>query len=270
MRLLLPLVAAGVLLTSCAEDPPPDALPLGIPSWSDTVYVTPRPWASPQDNPLYATPRVTVSCPLSRTRDSTWASIKKYLNAVSACLDRTWKAEFDRVGMSFWAPNRTFVRDPRVDPLCGLMPHDGASGTYCTDGGLFYVDVGRLADDPGNIAFMTTVVAHEYGHHIQRLSQIDRFPDPVTAGTPGVEGADLSSRRFELQAECLAGVALNAMKDDLPPWQRFRENYGGTLAKQSILDHGRLATQLRWLEKGFRSGKPGVCDTWSAKAGDVT
>ncbi|XVQ85717.1 hypothetical protein ACQP2K_44210 [Microbispora siamensis] len=44
----------------------------------------------------------------------------------------------------------------------------------------------------------------------------------------------------------------------------------GTLLPKWVRDHGRLKTQLRWFEEGFRTGRPGACDTWSVPVRQVT
>jgi predicted metalloprotease len=77
-------------------------------------------------------------------------------------------------------------------------------------------------------------------------------------------------RRLELQAECFAGVAVKAMRAEMPPWPRYRDLYIGTIPKQSALDHGRVATQLRWFKRGYDSGSPRSCNTWSASKRNVT
>ncbi|WP_204061235.1 hypothetical protein [Microbispora corallina] len=56
----------------------------------------------------------------------------------------------------------------------------------------------------------------------------------------------------------------------MPPWEQFEGLYSGTLARRWVRDHGRLSTQLLWMERGFRSGRPGACTTWTSPKPAVT
>ncbi|GAA1280856.1 hypothetical protein Psi02_66900 [Planotetraspora silvatica] len=79
------------------------------------------------------------------------------------------------------------------------------------------------------------------------------------------------SRQAALQASCFAGVAISGMRSDTPSWQRYRSLYvGRVLGSAWVTIHGKLSTQLRWLEKGYRSGEPGACNTWTAAKRAVT
>ena len=132
-----------------------------------------------------------------------------------------------------------------------------------------YMLIQKVDLDPWAASWLAEIAAHEYGHHIQYMANIMDYGDDVSDGASKA-GRDLASRRLELQAECFAGVAIKAMRAKMPAWQRFRDLYEGTLPKQWALDHGRLATQLRWLERGYDSGSPRSCDTWSPPKKYVT
>jgi hypothetical protein len=34
-------------------------------------------------------------------------------------------------------------------------------------------------------------------------------------------------------------------------------------------DHGTIANNLKWFQTGLRAGRPAVCNTWLASAGNV-
>jgi predicted metalloprotease len=193
------------------------------------------------------------------------------MNSVSTCLDRIWAREFADVDLSFSPTRRVFSQRRVRDRRCGLMPSKGSIGTYCGGSSpAYFVIVEDTTADPRAVALVAGVVAHEYAHHVQALSGIIRYKGMAKKRARTRRGKDLIQRRLELQAECFAGVAVHAMRKNLPPWSAFRDQYFGTVTKQTARDHGRLKTQLRWLEKGFHSGKPGACDTWSPPARDVT
>jgi uncharacterized protein len=80
----------------------------------------------------------------------------------------------------------------------------------------------------------------------------------------------LLSRRLELQADCLAAVALSAMPDAVPPQSQFESQFDYPQNPLQLNDHGLRSTRKRWFIKGFSSGKPGACNTWIAPEQDVT
>lgn len=296
-RLLSPLVACA-LMTACAAGPVPDAGPdperisLTAPKWSSTPPPSPSPFLSPStppsaggrpetvpppqgrpaavDSPLYAGPETKARCAFPVVVPRSWKSMRRYLAAVSRCMDRVWKREFERARMYYVTPKRVYVRHRVSDPRCGRMPAKGAAGTYCDETRTYFVLIGEAGLQPWAQAWFAEVVAHEYAHHVQYMANIsdyeaEAYDDAITA-----KGEDLVVRRLELQAECLAGVALHAVRDELPPRREFRNLYGGTIAPKWVRDHGRLGTQLRWFERGLGSGRPGMCDTWSVPGRRVT
>src|SRR5690349_4287445 len=121
------------------------------------------------------------------------------------------------------------------------------------------------------------VIAHEIGHHIQKL---DGTSDQVhLASRSRQRGASGLSVRLELQADCYAGVwahdaqarnllevgdieealtAAAAIGDD-----RLQRQSRGTVSPDSFT-HGTSAQRVAWFRRGFDSGDPGHCDTFSA------
>jgi predicted metalloprotease len=119
------------------------------------------------------------------------------------------------------------------------------------------------------------VVAHEIGHHIQKLLGVtDRRS--VTA-----RGATGGSVRLELQADCYAGIwahstgernlleagdidsalgAAAAVGDD-----RLQRMATGTVSPESWT-HGSSAERKRWFDRGYNEGKVEACDTFGASA----
>ncbi|MEU8266702.1 neutral zinc metallopeptidase [Sphaerisporangium sp. NPDC049002] len=288
MRRLLPLLLVCAFTAACTADPQPGSLPLSVPRWSATPLVSPTPSPSPAARPtsetlplpydrtaavdsrLYTAPRAKANCAIPAIRTGSWTSMKRYLGAVSSCLDRIWAREFKRTRIYFSPPKRKFVRHRVKDRDCGLMPSKEADGTYCDDSRMYYVLVERADLQPGGAAWVAEVTAHEYGHHLQNMANISDYAWDEDTATRSKAKKDLLSRRLELQAECFAGVALKAMGDEMPAWWEFRSWYSGTLPDKWTRDHGRLSTQLRWLERGYDSASPSACNTWTSPKSDVT
>jgi predicted metalloprotease len=121
------------------------------------------------------------------------------------------------------------------------------------------------------------IVAHEYGHHIQNLTGISDQVNQAEQSDPG--RANEWSVGLELQADCLAGVwahdaaarnqfddanevseALNAaaaVGDD-----RIQEQATGRVDPDSFT-HGTSEQRQEWFSRGYQSGSPSNCDTFS-------
>ena len=159
---------------------------------------------------------------------------------------------------------------------CGF----GQSATgpfYCPADGQVYLDLSffdalaRLGG-PGDFA-QAYVVAHEVAHHLQHLLGTDAH-----LGSDR-EGAYSAGVRFELQADCFAGVwaaeaeaagllevgdleealaAATAIGDD-----RLQRLQTSTVAPDSFT-HGSGDQRSRWFTAGYRARSLQACDTFAA------
>ena len=142
----------------------------------------------------------------------------------------------------------------------------------------FFADMERKLDAPGDFA-QAYVIAHEVGHHIQKLSgAIEKVHS--LKGRVSEREYNKYSVRLELQADFLAGVwahhsqqmtqimetgdleeALNAafaIGDD-----RLQQRGSGKVVPDSFT-HGTSAQRVRWFKKGFDTGDLSQGDTFSA------
>ncbi|KKW69002.1 metalloprotease [Lampropedia cohaerens] len=123
------------------------------------------------------------------------------------------------------------------------------------------------------------VVAHEVGHHVQRLQGTTTKLDQLRGRISQQEYNQLSVR-LELQADCYAGVwghhaqrqrqilengdieaAMNAaaaVGDD-----QIQRSAGRT-ARPETFTHGSSAQRQRWFMRGLQTGDPNACDTFNA------
>jgi predicted metalloprotease len=142
----------------------------------------------------------------------------------------------------------------------------------------FFDDMERRMNAPGDFA-QAYVIAHEVGHHIQKITGIS---DKIQRLRGEVSQTEYNkySVRLELQADFLAGVwahhsqqmtgmmetgdleeamnAANAIGDD-----RLQKQSTGRVVPDSFT-HGTSEQRMRWFRKGFETGDLSQCDTFSA------
>lgn len=169
-----------------------------------------------------------------------------------------------------------FVSRLAPDNCYGLYTGDGPA--YCS--GNRTVFVGTAAADrlmsrfgPQAEAGITFLIGHEIGHHIQNLD--GRFSALSWAIYASPEHAPEYVRRFELQADCLAGVWIHAS----PAWassDKFRADLLAVLwdigddrlladnseaALRRVGLHGTTEQRTRWFLRGAQTGNVESCDT---------
>jgi hypothetical protein len=126
---------------------------------------------------------------------------------------------------------------------------------------------------------MAYVIAHEVGHHVQKLLGIDAMYEAKRDQLSEKELNKLTVR-LELQADYYAGVFAHYMKD----WNLLEEgdleealNAASAIGDDRIqkqsqgyvipdsFTHGTSAQRARWFKKGFDSGSISGGDTFASK-----
>ena len=134
-------------------------------------------------------------------------------------------------------------------------------------------------NSPGDFA-RAYVVAHEIGHHVQKLLGIS---DKVHELQQRLSKNDYNkvSVRLELQADCFAGVWTNRADQirgilepgDIEEALNAASNIGDDrLQKQArgyvtpdSFTHCSSAQRVRWFTQGYKSGDMNSCDTFNAQ-----
>lgn len=195
-----------------------------------------------------------------------------FVAVVLADTEDVWSELFRQQGGAYVEPKLVLFRG-QVQSACGHA--SAAVGPfYCPADQDVYLDL-QFFDDlkqqfgaPGDFA-QAYVIAHEIGHHVQRLTGISDQVGEQQQRIGEVEANRLSVR-VELQADYLAGVwahhiqrtkqvldpndieeALNAataIGDD-----RLQRQTQGTVVPDSFT-HGTSAQRLRWFREGFETG----------------
>lgn len=171
-----------------------------------------------------------------------------------------------------------------VSSACGNA--SSATGPfYCPADEKLYIDLSFFQDMEtklkagGDFAY-AYVIAHEVGHHIQKIMGIT---DQVHSlrGQVSEKEYNQNSVKLELQADFLAGVwahhsqrvsgmmeagdleealnAANAIGDD-----RLQKQASGRVVPDSFT-HGSSAQRMRWFKKGFDTGDLQQGDTFNAR-----
>lgn len=205
----------------------------------------------------------------------------EFVKVVLGGTEDIFSAEFDRLGKRYEQPKLTVYRG-KVPTACGTG--DAAMGPfYCPGDKKIYIDLGfydelaKTFEAPGDFA-QAYVVAHEVGHHVQKLLGAS---DKVNAKR-GQPDFNEYSVRLELQADFYAGVwahhsreylnrgdieeamrAANAIGDDA-----IQKKAQGRVVPHSFT-HGTSAQRMRWFNKGLVSGKIEDGDTFSMPYGSL-
>ena len=165
--------------------------------------------------------------------------------------------------------------------LSGCGTAQSATGPfYCPADEKVYLDLGffdELANRmgaPGEFG-QAYVIAHELGHHVQKILGIEGQVQQLRQEHPTESNA--LSVRLELQADCLAGVwghsteqrnlidqaditsgmaAVAAVGDD-----RIQTMARGHVTPESFT-HGSSAERANWFRRGMESGDVGACNTF--------
>jgi len=204
--------------------------------------------------------------------------IKFVLNDVQANWDKTLPQS---TGMAYHHAKLVLYRDD-YPSACGEA-QTAVGPFYCPEDQKVYLDLGFFQElenrfgAPGKFA-QAYVIAHEIGHHVQRLLGIESKVRRLQEQDP--RSRNQLSVRLELQADCFAGVwgnsteqrnvidetdvaqglnAAAAVGDD-----RLQRMSRGRVSPESFT-HGSSAQRTEWFRHGLESGRVSACDTFAAQ-----
>jgi len=206
----------------------------------------------------------------------------KEVQFVSFVLDdaqKSWERILPSTGVPYRHAKVVLFRNYTTSG-CGTA--QSATGPfYCPADEKVYLDLGffdELANRmgaPGEFG-QAYVIAHELGHHVQKLLGIEPKVRQLQQSSPSQ--ANPLSVKMELQADCLAGVwghstgqrniidqsdiragldAVAAVGDD-----RLQQMARGHVSPESFT-HGSSAERSTWFRLGLDSGEIAACDTFS-------
>lgn len=202
--------------------------------------------------------------------------------ALEACnalgsLNETWQPLFQKANIPFEQPVLTLFSGSTRSG-CGAA--SSAMGPfYCPNDQGIYIDTAfydtmeRQLGAGGDFA-RYYVMAHEYGHHIQKMTGL---ADQIrSAQSQNPRRSNELQVRMELQADCYAGVwaglnrnliepgdmeegmtAASAIGDDT-----LQRSAGQRVSPESFT-HGTSSQRMSWLKRGLQSGDEDQCDTFA-------
>jgi uncharacterized protein len=151
---------------------------------------------------------------------------------------------------------------------------------YCPADEKVYLDLGFFSElkrrfgAPGEFA-QAYVIAHEIGHHVQKLLGIEAKVRRLQQREPGE--ANPLSVRLELQADCFAGIWAHSTKQrdivnqsDISAAMRAAaavgddrlQRMGQGYVNPESFTHGTSAQRVQWFRRGLNTGQISACDTF--------
>jgi predicted metalloprotease len=219
----------------------------------------------------------------------------KFLVRILGATEDVWTQAFAHGDFAHYGYNGREYRPTTLVAFSGGVGTQCGNATaavgpfYCPADEKVYIDTTFFQEmktrfqAPGDFA-QAYVIAHEVGHHIQKIIGI---ADQVASVRQRSDERTINATqvKMELQADCFAGVwasrygatsnteglsrmeagdleeglnAANAIGDDT--LQRQARGY----VQPDSFTHGTSEQRKRWLRKGYDTGDPAQCDTFGA------
>ncbi len=216
----------------------------------------------------------------SRPNNPEEEELKQFVSVVLAKSEDVWEDVFRKNGRQYREPTLVLFTD-QVRSACGIAG-TAVGPFYCPGDEKVYIDLAfyealrRRFNAPGDFA-QAYVVAHEVGHHVQKLLGISNQVEAMQRRASETEANQLSVR-LELQADFFAGVfaryvqnqgmleagdieealrAASAVGDD-----QIQRQTQGYVVPDSFT-HGTSEQRLRWFRKGYETGDIRQGDTFN-------
>jgi predicted metalloprotease len=230
---------------------------------------------------LYAAGKLkAIGCKEPAYRPTTKDNVRAYDEALLACLNKAWEPVVRATGAEF-SPPKLVIFDNGQETACGV--HDEPVNTYCpADGGVMAMQWEDAPEQYANNRPLARVdMAYDLGYmyalHVQHLTGIFEAAGSMQDVAPNEKARLELDRRQALQAACLASVFLTTEKatfplrgDLLKQYQWRSKNSGDELTEDKVRDHGSRKSVEQWMARGFGTGDPGACNTFTATPAKVS
>ena len=208
--------------------------------------------------------------------------LAQFVSVVLAETETVWHKIFSNENATYREP-KLVLFNGKVQSACGIA--GSATGPfYCPGDEKLYIDLSfydelqKRFNAPGDFA-MAYVIAHEVGHHIQKLTGVMDKMNELRSQLSEQE-YNKYSVRLELQADFYAGIwAYYTQKEDLLESgdleealnaasavgdDRIQKQAQGYVVPESFT-HGTSEQRKKWFYKGYTSGDFRQGDTFGAR-----
>ncbi|GAA0435765.1 hypothetical protein Acor_55690 [Acrocarpospora corrugata] len=196
---------------------------------------------------------------MRRRQEPTKSSAEKYVKKLISCLNSAWKGtidDFQPVAVKFKTDKESCATGEEIAgsfaEICGRTIEVRLAADWIKS----KTDLKAFA-----------AVTRAWSGLVQGQTGIGQAWWALPNDRTGNDTEE-QTRRFYLQADCLAGVSAKSLgrkiKDFTPliagmeprEYSRFKWN-------------GKPANRLYWTKKGYQASKPGACNTWTAASAKV-
>jgi predicted metalloprotease len=215
----------------------------------------------------------------NRQQDEAEKPLVQFVTFVLNDTQATWTRILPSEGRQYRHAKLVLFLDS-INSACG-MAQSATGPFYCPEDEKVYIDLGFFDElkqrfgAPGEFA-EAYVLAHEIGHHVQKLLGIEGKAEALQESNP--QSAKAVSVRLELQADCFAGAwahstdqrhlleagevdqalkAAAAVGDD-----RLQRMSTGHVNPETFT-HGSSAQRMQWFQRGFTGGTIESCNTFA-------
>lgn len=225
-------------------------------------------------NALYGTGRLAASkCaePPIRNNDRTLA--KRYIAAVTNCLNASWGAHFKAAKLPFGKPRLRIVDKVPAGYCDSDVSKDPSQAYYCSASRTMMIQIGKDWLTSADDLWLLHVTGMLYGAHLAHLTGIEKAFQKAPYANKNEMNEQI--RRLNLQGDCLGGVFVRSV------WSSF----GGKSTEwnellRTLRDNGDVKGQDRtfgkgtsraaWTKLGYTTGDPASCNTWAATPARVS
>jgi uncharacterized protein len=219
--------------------------------------------------------------------------IGRFVSTVLGNIEVEWTDIFQKAGQTYRKPVLVLYQG-RTGAACGGAAQSAMGPFYCPNDEKIYLDTSFFREietrfggcDVGSKSCQFSqayVIAHEVGHHVQKLLNILPKVQQQQASMDKA-GANQLQVQVELQADCLAGVWANhenarlkntgrpplVEQGDIEAALRTASAIGDdTLQRKATgrvvpdsFTHGSSEQRQRWFTNGYREGTVASCNTF--------
>jgi len=222
----------------------------------------------------------TVAGPPNPAKDEAEKPLVQFVSFVLDDTEKTWEQLLpEQAGVPYRHAKLVLFRDSTQSGCGGA---ESATGPfYCPADEKVYIDLGFYDElkqrfgAPGEFA-QAYVLAHEIGHHVQKLTGVERQVRQLQQSSP--QSGNRLSVMMELQADCLAGVwAHSTQQRGLLERSDVESALGAAAAvgddhiqkmtrgrvQPETFTHGSSEQRMHWFTQGLNSGSVAGCNTFA-------